>query len=71
MSTTLKSIPATVAPDGTVTLAEPLEITTTVAAMVTVAYEQDPSDEIEGYSFDAATAAVFAHYDPLLKELAK
>ncbi len=41
MSTTLKSIPATVSPDGFVTLSEPLALLEPVAAMVTIVLEDD------------------------------
>lgn len=41
MSTTLKSIPATVSPDGSVTLSEPLTLLEPVAAMVTIVLEDD------------------------------
>ena len=37
MSMTLKSIPATVAPDGSVTLSEPLDLHEPASAMVTIA----------------------------------
>ncbi len=71
MSTTLKSIPATVAPDGTVTLAEPLTLGGTASAMVTIALEENTGNEIGSDAFEAAADTVFEHYDPLLKELAK
>ncbi len=41
MGTTLKSIPATVSPDGSVTLSEQLALSEPVAAMVTIVLEDD------------------------------
>jgi len=41
MGTTLKSIPATVSPDGSVTLSEPLALLEPVAAMLTIVLEDD------------------------------
>lgn len=41
MSTTLKSIPATVFEDGSVTLSEPVSLSAPVAAMVTIVIEED------------------------------
>jgi hypothetical protein len=41
MSTTLRSIPATVCPDGSVTLSELLALSEPVAAMVTIVLEDD------------------------------
>lgn len=38
---TLKSIPATVSPDGSVTLSEPVELNGPAAAMVTIVFEND------------------------------
>ena len=40
MSTTLKSIPATVSPDGAVTLSEPVKLIGPAAAMVTIGFEE-------------------------------
>ena len=73
MSTSLKSIPATIAPDGTVTLSEPIELGSITPAMVTIAVENSDSDNdaIDDEALKAATDAVFGHYEPLLKELAK
>jgi len=41
MGATLKSIPATVSPDGSVILSEPVELTGPTAAMVTIVLEAD------------------------------
>ena len=41
MGMTLKSIPATVSPDGSVSLSEPVELTGPAAAMVTIVFEND------------------------------
>ena len=46
MSMTLKSIPATIAPDGSVTLSEPLELREPTSAMVTIAVA-DSDESIE------------------------
>lgn len=46
MSTTLKSIPATVSPDGAVTLSEPLKLAGPAVAMVTIVFE-DEDDALE------------------------
>lgn len=41
MGAILKSIPATVSPDGSVTLSEPVELAGPAAAMVTIVFEVD------------------------------
>ncbi len=47
MSTMLKTIPATVSPDGTVVLSEAIELDGPVAAVVTLAFETEGGDEDE------------------------
>ena len=47
MSTMLKTIPATVSPDGTVVLSEAIELEGLVAAVVTIAFETEDADEDE------------------------
>lgn len=47
MSQTLKSVRATVSPEGKVTLAEPLALKTTTIAMLTVVLEDNTDDAIE------------------------
>lgn len=41
MSTTLKSIPATVSPDGAVILSEPVQLVGPAMAMVTIIFEEE------------------------------
>jgi len=45
MGTTLKSIPATVSPDGSVSLSEPIHLTGPASAMVTIVLEGDETLE--------------------------
>jgi hypothetical protein len=45
MSTTLRTIPATVSPDGSVRLFEPIELNGSVAAVVTIALESAATEE--------------------------
>ena len=54
MSTTLKSIPATVSPDGAVTLSEPVKLIGPAVAMLTIVLEdEDEASEPALLSEDA------------------
>lgn len=64
MSTTLKSIPATVSPDGSVTLNEPVKLSGTVAAMVTLVLDEDDDESIDmALASESALAKDWNHPD--------
>ncbi|CAN5291698.1 hypothetical protein BH23VER1_BH23VER1_05430 [soil metagenome] len=64
MRTILKSIPATVSPDGSVTLSEPIKLPGVVAAMVTLVLDEDDGESIDmALASESALAKDWNHPD--------